>query len=509
MYFSPSLPPSPLHSKTTLSHGKPAMAVPVTLNRTYVSHIGEGLQSATEVPELHNNSSSITSLNLHSNRITRIDPCVSRLVNLTALNLSSNSIRAIACLSGLLHLTSLNLASNSLCELHGLAGLTALQQLNASYNAITCIAGISELHGSSGSLQQLNLQHNKLSSLQALAPLAGCLQLQQLKVGGNPCTISRAAYVALRQVLPHVRQLDESEAASLAASWQMAQAQLQAFDHSAQQQQHPRQPSSVRLDQDSRSSKAAKKQHARDAHAAVRSLPQPRARPVAHPADMAGSPQHVRNSQSSSDGDNGSSDSPNSHMSDSKDWPDAGAGQAAGTGRHRAQQQLPLQPHHQQHEQQVQEDQRRQAATAQRQHKARNKSSNEQHAAGRAVAKAEAVAQTDEYTPPMVGQLQAEAQVLREQLSKLAGRCCKQVGRQSPCLNNSATSSGCAVLLNYLCAGAVTQHQRSFSSSNCVQLAVSVAVLVVGVVWCQQHQRVCHIPLLTSVTCDILLLLCR
>jgi hypothetical protein len=402
------------------------MAIPVTTARIYVSHIGEGLQSAAEVPELHNNSSSITSLNLHSNRITRIDPCVSRLVNLTALNLSSNSIRVIECLSGLLHLTSLNLASNSLCELRGLAGLTALKQLNASYNAITCIAGISELHGSHGSLQQLNLQHNKLSSLQALAPLAGCLQLQQLKVGGNPCTISRAAYVALRQVLPHVRQLDESEAPSLAASLQMAQAQLQAFDHSAQQQQHPKQTSSTRIDQDSRSSRAAKKQHTRDAQPAARSLPQPRARPAAHQADMTGSPQRVRPSQSSSDGNMSSGESPTSHTSEGEEWPDAGTGQATTAAPCHAQQQLPLQQHHhqQQHEQELQELQPKQAAAAHKQHKARNRSSCEQGAAVFVVTKAEAVAQTDEYMPPLVGQLQAEVQALREQLGKLAGRCC-------------------------------------------------------------------------------------
>jgi hypothetical protein len=425
------------------------MATPATTSRIYVSHIGESLHSAAEVPELHNNSSSITSLNLHSNRITRIDACVSRLVNLTALNLSSNSIRAIESLSGLLHLTSLNLASNSLCELHGLAGLTALRQLNASYNAITCIAGISELHGSNGSLQQLNLQHNRLSSLQALAPLAGCLQLQQLKIGGNPCTLSRAAYVALRQVLPHVRQLDESEAASLAASWQMAQAQLQAFDQSTQQ--HQQQPSSNRLDQDSRGNKAAVKQHARDAQPAARSLPQPRARPAAQPGDTARSPQrHEGTAQSSSESDSNSSDSPNSPASQGDDWPDAGTGQASSTGRQHAQQ-LAQQPynqqqgqqqqqqhhHQQQHQQQQQQERHREQpkqAASNKQHKARNKSAAEQHtaAASRAVVTAEAVAQTDEYTPPLVGQLKAEAQVLREQLSKLAGGCRMMLSSTAP-----------------------------------------------------------------------------
>jgi hypothetical protein len=57
------------------------------------------------------------------------------------------------------------------------------------------------------------------------------------------------------------------------------------------------------------------------------------------------------------------------------------------------------------------------------------------------VVTAEAVAQTDEYTLPLLGQLKAEAQELREQLSKLAGgRCTTVVSAQPPCSsNNSAT----------------------------------------------------------------------
>jgi hypothetical protein len=205
-------------------------------NSKHVSHVGEGLCTLAQVPELHNDRSAVQSLNLHSNAIQVLDG-LHNLVNLTSLNLSSNSIRLIENLSGLVHLTSLNLASNSISELRGLEGLCKLQQLNVSYNVITSIQGITALHGSSGSLSQLNLQHNQLPSLQALAPLAGCLHLQQLKVGGNPCTLTPAAYAALRQALPQVQQLDESEAVSLAACWQMAHAQLQAYDAGQLQQQ--------------------------------------------------------------------------------------------------------------------------------------------------------------------------------------------------------------------------------------------------------------------------------
>jgi len=208
--------------------------------KSHVSHVGEGLQSLSQVPELHSISerSVVQSLNLHSNAIRAIEN-LQGLQNLTSLNLSSNNIRLVDNLSGLVNLTSLNLASNSISELRGLDGLSKLQQLNISYNLITSIQGITALHGSNGILARLNLQHNQLPSLQALAALAGCLHLQQLKVGGNPCTLVPAAYAALRQALPQVQQLDETEAVSLAASWQMAHAQLQAYDAGQQQQDQP------------------------------------------------------------------------------------------------------------------------------------------------------------------------------------------------------------------------------------------------------------------------------
>jgi hypothetical protein len=229
----------------------------------YVSHVAEGLHSIAEVPEAQQErASAIAALNLHGNTIARMDG-LQCLPALTALNLSSNSITSIECLAGLVHLTSLNLASNAIRQLRGLAGLRKLVALNVSYNSITCIAGISELHGSQGSLARLNLQHNQLASLQALAPLAGCLQLRGLKVGGNPATLSPAAYAALRQVLPQVQQLDEGEAFSLAVGWQMAQAQLLAHESRLEQQQQQQQQTLQLLPPPARaaaSGRAAKKQ---------------------------------------------------------------------------------------------------------------------------------------------------------------------------------------------------------------------------------------------------------
>lgn len=198
----------------------------------HVSHLGEGLTSIYQVEELSSTSAAaITVLNLHGNNVARIEG-LNHLSRLARLNLSSNCIQGIENLQGLASLTSLNLASNRLRDLRGLAGLTSLVELNVSYNYITSLDGIAELHGPAARLKKLNVQHNALASLQALAPLAGCLQLRSLLVGGNPCTVSPAAYAALRQVLPQVQQLDEGQAVSVNAGCQLACLQLQVYQDS-------------------------------------------------------------------------------------------------------------------------------------------------------------------------------------------------------------------------------------------------------------------------------------
>lgn len=205
-----------------------------SISQEIVSHIGEGLHSITQLPELRA-LTHITTLNLHGNCLSRIEG-IQHLCFLTNLNLSSNSITTIENLSGLASLTNLNLASNGIQTVQGLAGLQQLSQLNVAYNYITNIAGISELYGEQPRLVKLNLSHNAITSLQMLAPLAGCLALRQLRLGGNPCVYSPAAYAAVKQALPQVQDLDDKEAVSISMGLQMASMQLHAFDSSQSQQ---------------------------------------------------------------------------------------------------------------------------------------------------------------------------------------------------------------------------------------------------------------------------------
>lgn len=370
---------------------------------SYVSRIGEGLHDIAEVAELHNNTS-VKSLNLHSNSIQHMTG-LGHLINLNSLNLSSNRISVVENLSCLVHLTSLNLASNGIVQLRGLAGLSRLQQLNVSYNLITSISGITDLHGSNGSLQTLNLQRNNLSTLQTLAPLAGCLQLQQLRVGGNPCTLSLASYAALRQVLPQVQQWDESEAVSIAVSLQMAHAQLQAFQHSTQQLQ---QPGPSRLE--THTSRAAKKQ-ARATQQGPQQLPQAHARP----------PQHAQVTATSALGPQLLSDaSSNQDMSSLEAQSSADMLDVEPSANMQQHSQL-IRPHMDQQDMVRSEE-------PHKQHRSRSKgNSNKSKAASEAavtkpqVVLSEVGAQTDAYTPPEVQQLRTRALLLQEQLSQLAG----------------------------------------------------------------------------------------
>lgn len=354
----------------------------------HISHVGEGLQGLSQVAELHNNRSAVQSLNLHSNAIQVING-LHNLPKLVSLNLSSNNIRLIEDLSGLVHLTSLNLASNSISELRGLEGLSKLQQLNVSYNLISSIQGITALHGSNGSLTRLNLQHNQLPSLQALAPLAGCLHLQQLKVGGNPCTLTPAAYAALRQALPQVQQLDEGEAVSLAASWQMAHAQLQAFDAGQQQQSHQHMALLPPAQQaDTKSSKGAGQ------HGSGRS-PKYQARRQA--------PAQERNEECSS--------SSSQSSMDSMEPPDAQAADSSS---------MQQSQHGQQHQQRDHAGSSKVKAGPQAALAAPSKRPKQDQV----VSTSNSGVQTDDYISAAEVELVTEAQDLRQQLAVVAGKLC-------------------------------------------------------------------------------------
>ncbi len=220
-----------------------------------VSRIGEGLISCLDVPELRS-LKSLACLCLHGNNISTIEG-LQHLEGLQDLNLSSNCISSLGnSLCGITTLTSINLASNRLQDAAGLEGLVNLTHLNLSYNSITSLHGLAALHGPGCKLRLLDVRHNQLPSLQAFAALVGCVNLRELSIAGNPvCAVPNHQQV-LVNVVPQITQLDGASTSAIlsaptdaAAAQRFAAQQLASYDmmaaggHQQQQQGWTQSPS--------------------------------------------------------------------------------------------------------------------------------------------------------------------------------------------------------------------------------------------------------------------------
>uniref|UniRef100_A0A667X9E9 Leucine-rich repeat and coiled-coil domain-containing protein 1 n=1 Tax=Myripristis murdjan TaxID=586833 RepID=A0A667X9E9_9TELE len=120
----------------------------------------------------------VKSLNLHCNRIPRIEGLTSAW-RLRHLDLSSNCISRIEGLSSLSSLRTLNLSCNSLTKVEGLNGLVNLTRVNLSYNQINSLTGLLYLHGRDYKLKHLSLHSNRLDNINHL--LQCMLGLQSLR----------------------------------------------------------------------------------------------------------------------------------------------------------------------------------------------------------------------------------------------------------------------------------------------------------------------------------------
>ncbi|XP_077086567.1 leucine-rich repeat and coiled-coil domain-containing protein 1 [Siphateles boraxobius] len=127
--------------------------------------------------EVHLNPS-ISSLNLHCNRLTKIEGLRTAWY-IRHLDLSSNHICRIEGLASLSSLRTLNLSCNSISKVEGLNGLTNLTRLNLAYNQINDLTGLLYLHGAEYKLKYLQLHSNRLESMNHL--LQCMVGLQNLK----------------------------------------------------------------------------------------------------------------------------------------------------------------------------------------------------------------------------------------------------------------------------------------------------------------------------------------
>ncbi|XP_029929402.1 leucine-rich repeat and coiled-coil domain-containing protein 1 isoform X1 [Myripristis murdjan] len=139
-----------------------------------LSLIDKNITSLLEVPL----RPVVKSLNLHCNRIPRIEGLTSAW-RLRHLDLSSNCISRIEGLSSLSSLRTLNLSCNSLTKVEGLNGLVNLTRVNLSYNQINSLTGLLYLHGRDYKLKHLSLHSNRLDNINHL--LQCMLGLQSLR----------------------------------------------------------------------------------------------------------------------------------------------------------------------------------------------------------------------------------------------------------------------------------------------------------------------------------------
>jgi hypothetical protein len=174
----------------------------------------EGISSIDEVlKDLIQYQNSITLLNFHGNRLTgtRSFP---RMPNLRCINLSSNHIvscdmRELPCFASL---TSLDLSSNRIARIDDLPFLPGLENLYLSFNFIENLNSINE---NCPNIQKLDVRGNKLKAPVAFLPLQGCGSLTNLllasKESPNPICENVAKipfFPKLFELIPNLATLD-------------------------------------------------------------------------------------------------------------------------------------------------------------------------------------------------------------------------------------------------------------------------------------------------------------
>uniref|UniRef100_A0A669P763 Leucine-rich repeat and coiled-coil domain-containing protein 1 n=1 Tax=Phasianus colchicus TaxID=9054 RepID=A0A669P763_PHACC len=173
-----------------------------------LSLVDKGVRSLLEVSL----SSDLHTLNMHCNRIARIEG-LGHLRNLQHLDLSSNQIRRMEGLSALENLHSLNLSCNLITAVEGLEKLFNLTTLNLSYNRIHDLSGFQCLHGTHHKISCIDLRSNCINNINHLLQCTKGLQcltnLTLEKYGNtNPVCYAAGYRETVLQALPQLAVLD-------------------------------------------------------------------------------------------------------------------------------------------------------------------------------------------------------------------------------------------------------------------------------------------------------------
>ncbi|NXF46072.1 LRCC1 protein, partial [Oceanites oceanicus] len=157
-------------------------------------------------------SSDLRTLNVHCNRIARIEG-LGHLRYLRHLDLSSNQIRRIEGLSSLASLRTLSLSCNLITKVEGLEKLFNLTILNLSYNRIHDLSGFKCLHGTSHKISHIDLHSNCVNNINHLLQCTKglcCLTNLTLEKNGkaNPVCHTAGYRETVLQTLPQLTALD-------------------------------------------------------------------------------------------------------------------------------------------------------------------------------------------------------------------------------------------------------------------------------------------------------------
>ena len=157
-----------------------------TLTRFAAPNMGirnlTGIEYATNLQWLWLGSVRVDGELVNSNHISDLSP-LSRLTNLTYLNLTSNRISSVSALSRLTNLTQLHLGGNrTISDISALSNLTMLSGLNLWGNSLSNISELSRLTD----LSYLGLSDNGISDISPLVANAGLGNGDAVDLRSNP-----------------------------------------------------------------------------------------------------------------------------------------------------------------------------------------------------------------------------------------------------------------------------------------------------------------------------------
>ncbi|KAL6558511.1 hypothetical protein OROMI_018861 [Orobanche minor] len=148
--------------------------------------------------------SSLQELWLGRNRIRAINLCGLKCIK--KLSLQSNRLTAMAGLEECVALEELYLSHNGIAKMEGLSTLVNIRVLDVASNKLTEINDVENL----AKLEDLWLNDNQITSLDNIAEAVSSSReiLTTIYLERNPCATSPIYLSTLRQIFPHIQQID-------------------------------------------------------------------------------------------------------------------------------------------------------------------------------------------------------------------------------------------------------------------------------------------------------------